>query len=208
MVYVRLILYHIFESKSTKNKLTKIRCDVIINYHTKRGRIVEYKLIRSGRKTLAAEITREGDIIVRAPYRISKQHIEKFLEDNKERIERAVKRAKAHKPSYSSDAPEADELRRKAEAIIPEKVAYYAKIMNLEPKSVRITAAKKRFGSCSSRGTLCFSFNLMQYPEEAIDYVVVHELAHLVELNHSKKFWSVVEKYMPDYKKRRAILKE
>ena len=170
--------------------------------------IVEYRLIRSGRRTLAVEIPREGEIIVRAPYKMSKQYIENFLEYNKERIESAANRARARKPSYSSDAPEADELRRKAEAIIPTKVAYYAKIMNLEPKSVRITAAQKRFGSCSSRGTLCFSFNLIQYPEEAIDYVVVHELAHLVELNHSQNFWAVVEKYMPDYKKRRAILKE
>ena len=201
-------MYHVFEKKSSKNKLTKINRNVIINYHEKRGMIVEYRLVRSGRRTLAAEITREGEIIVRAPYRMSKQHIEKFLDDNKERIERATNRAKARKPSYSSDAPEAEELRRKAEALIPPKVEYYAKIMNLEPKSVRITAAQKRFGSCSSRGTLCFSFNLMQYSEAAIDYVVVHELAHLVELNHSPKFWSVVERYMPDYKKRRAMLKE
>ena len=109
---------------------------------------------------------------------------------------------------YSSNAPEAEALRKKAEEIIPQRVEHYAKIMGVEPKSVRITAAQKRFGSCSSRGTLCFSLNLMQYPSEAIDYVVVHELAHLIELNHSKKFWSVVEKYMPDYKKRRTMLKE
>ena len=99
MVYVRLILYHIFESKSTKNKLTKIRCDVIINYCQKRGMIVEYRLIRSGRRTLAVEITREGEIIVRAPYKMSKQYIENFLEYNKERIESVADRARARKPS-------------------------------------------------------------------------------------------------------------
>lgn len=169
---------------------------------------MEYKLIRSGRKTLAAEISREGEVIVRAPYKMSIQYIEKFLENNRQRIENAIQRAKKRKPSYSSDAPEADFLRKKAEEIIPPKVEHYAKLMNLEPKSIRITAAQKRFGSCSSRGSLCFSFNLMQYPDEAIDYVVVHELAHLKELNHSKKFWAIVEKYMPDYKKRRAMLKE
>ena len=79
--------------------------------------------------------------------------------------------------------------------------------MEVEPKGVSITSAQKRFGSCSNKGRLCFSFNLMQYPDEAVDYVVVHELAHLKELNHSKKFWAIVECYMPDYKSRRAMLR-
>ena len=169
---------------------------------------MEYKLIRSGRKTLAAEISRDGEVVVRAPYRMSVQYIEKFLDNNRQSIEKAVERAKLRKPAYSSKAPEAEILLKKAKEIIPPKVEYYAKLMNLEPTKVSITSAQKRFGSCSSRGTLCFSFNLMQYPDEVIDYVVVHELAHLKELNHSKNFWSIVEKYMPDYKKRRAMLKE
>ena len=91
---------------------------------------------------------------------------------------------------------------------IPPKVEYFSKLMGVEPCSVRITGAQKRFGSCSSKGNICFSFNLMQYPEEAVDYVVVHELAHLIELNHSRKFWDIVEKYIPDYKVRRQMLKE
>lgn len=169
---------------------------------------MEYKLIRSGRKTLAAEISRDGEVVVRAPYRMSVQYIENFLDSNKQRIEKAIEQAKSRKPSYSAQSPEAEILLKKAKEILPPKVEYYAKLMNLEPTKVSITGAQKRFGSCSSRGTLCFSFNLMQYPDEAIDYVVVHELAHLKELNHSKKFWSIVGKYMPDYKKRRAMLKE
>lgn len=169
---------------------------------------MEYKLIRSWRRTLAAEISHGGEVIVRAPYQMSMQYIEKFLDNNRQRIEKAIEQTKARRPSYSSDAPEAEMLLKKAKEIIPPKVEHYAKLMNLEPQSVRITSAQKRFGSCSSRGTLCFSFNLMQYPDEAIDYVVVHELAHLKELNHSKQFWAIVEKYMPDYKKRRAMLKE
>lgn len=169
---------------------------------------MEYRLIRSARKTLAVEISRDGEVIVRAPLKMPKQYIEKFLSERHERIEDAIERTRERKPMYSSSAPEAEALRKRAEEIIPQRVEYYAKIMGVEPKSVRITAAQKRFGSCSSRGTLCFSLNLMQYPGVAIDYVVVHELAHLVELNHSKKFWSVVEKYIPDYKKRRAMLKE
>lgn len=169
---------------------------------------MKYTLIRSGRKTLAAEIVRGGEIIVRAPYKMSIVHIERFLAENEKRILKASENAKNATPSYSVDDIESDELIRKANEYIPLKVKYFAKIMDVNPKSIRITAAQKRFGSCSSQGRICFSFNLMQYPEDAIDYVIVHELAHLIELNHSKNFWNIVEKYLPDYKKRRAMLKK
>ena len=168
---------------------------------------MEYKLIRSARRTLAAEIARGGEIIVRAPLKMPLMHIEKFLSDNERRILKAVENAKNSRPSYSKDDAEAEMLIDRARKIIPQRVEHFAKIMGVEPKGISITSAQKRFGSCSSRGRICFSFNLVQYPGEAIDYVVVHELAHLVELNHSKEFWKTVEKYMPDYKKRRAMLK-
>ena len=91
---------------------------------------------------------------------------------------------------------------------IPPRVAYFADVMGVKPKSVRITSAKKRFGSCSPKNALCFSLYLMQYPDDAIDYVVVHELAHVLHHDHSARFWSTVARYMPDYKRRRAPLKE
>ena len=168
---------------------------------------MKYTLIRSGRKTLAAEIARGGEIIVRAPYKMSIEYIEKFLKKNETRILQASERAKKAIPCYSCNDIQATELIQRANEIIPQKVKYYADIMNVEPKGVRITSAQKRFGSCSNQGRLCFSFNLMQYPEDAVDYVVVHELAHLVELNHSKKFWDLVAQHMPDYKRRKALLK-
>ena len=168
---------------------------------------MKYTLIRSGRRTLAVEIVRGGEIIVRAPYKMSLTHIEKFLNDNESRILKASERAKNATPSYSCNDIEADVLIKRANETIPSKVAYYSNLMGVKPQSVRITSAQKRFGSCSNKESLCFSFNLMQYPEEAIDYVIVHELAHLIELNHSKSFWNIVERYMPDYKARKALLK-
>jgi len=168
---------------------------------------LEYTLIRSGRKTLVAEIIRGGEVIVRAPYHLSEKQIETFISERESSILKAVERMKKRETSFSISAEKAKELRLKAKEIIPPKVEYYSKIMGVNPKSVRITSAQKRFGSCSSRNTLCFSFLLMQYPDEAVDYVVVHELAHLVHMNHSKEFWSVVEKYMPDYKERRKMLR-
>ena len=79
--------------------------------------------------------------------------------------------------------------------------------MGLKYSRIKITSAVKRFGSCSSSGNICYSYRLMLYPEEAREYVVVHELAHLEEMNHSKKFYEIISKVLPDYKYRRRLLK-
>ena len=79
--------------------------------------------------------------------------------------------------------------------------------MGLKPKGVKITSAKKRFGSCSANDSICYSWRLMLYPKEAIDYVVVHELAHIVHKNHGQGFYSLIEKYLPDYKERENLLR-
>lgn len=87
-------------------------------------------------------------------------------------------------------------------------MSYYAKIMDLKYGRITITGAKTRFGSCSAKGNLSFSYYLMLYPEYAIDYVVVHELAHLKEMNHSSKFYKIIESVLPDYKERIKVLKK
>ena len=79
--------------------------------------------------------------------------------------------------------------------------------MNLCPTGIKITKAKKRFGSCNGKNSLCFSCFLMKYPMEAVDYVVVHELAHIKYHNHSKDFYNLINHYMPDYKQREKLLK-
>ena len=98
-------------------------------------------------------------------------------------------------------------LKAQAKVILKDKVDYYSQLMGVEAQSVKITSARKRFGSCNSKGSICFSYRLMLYPEEAIDYVVVHELAHLLELNHSKRFYDIVSNVLPDYKKREKMLR-
>ena len=79
--------------------------------------------------------------------------------------------------------------------------------MGVSYGTVKITSAQKRFGSCSAKNNICFSYILMQYPIEAIEYVVVHELAHTVHHDHSKAFYALIEKYMPDYKQREKLLR-
>ncbi len=103
---------------------------------------------------------------------------------------------------------ELEKLKKQARKAIVPRVEHYASIMNVEYGRIAIRAQKTRFGSCSSKGNLNFNCILALMPEEIVDYVVVHELAHLKQMNHSKLFWAEVEKVLPDYKKRRRWLKE
>lgn len=98
--------------------------------------------------------------------------------------------------------------RAQAKIIIQQRVNHHADIMQVAPKSVKINAAKTRWGSCSNRGSLNFSWRLIMADHDTIDYVIIHELAHLREMNHSPRFWIIVEKFAPDYKKSKEHLKK
>lgn len=168
-----------------------------------------YELVRSRRKTLSVQVTREGRVIVRAPLRLAKRDIDRFVAEHEDWIAKAL----AHQRRLAEAHPEPDEqqaraLAERAAREIPPKVRQYAALMGVQPAGVRITSARTRFGSCSGKNSLCFSWRLMQYPEDAVDYVVVHELAHIVHKNHGPHFWALVGQYMPDYKRRRALLRE
>ncbi len=89
-----------------------------------------------------------------------------------------------------------------------EKTLAFAKQMSVTPCSVKVNGAKARWGSCSSNKSLNFSWRLIMAQDGVIDYVVVHELAHITEMNHSKRFWAIVEDVFPDYRERKAQLKE
>ncbi len=167
-----------------------------------------YEIKYSDRKTLALSIV-DGKLIVRAPRRTPKAKIEKALKEHSAWIEKHL--IKAERRAENHPEPTAEEekkLRKLAREILPGKTAYYAEIMGLKYGRITITGAKTRFGSCSSKGNISYSYRLMTYPEKAIDYVVVHELAHLKEMNHSPRFYAIIEKVLPDYKERKKLLKE
>lgn len=170
---------------------------------------MEYVCRRSGRRSLSLEITREGTVLVRAPRRMPQAEVEAFVSRHEKWIARhqaaVLARLAAH-PEPDEEMREALRLRAKEE-LLP-RVAYYAGQMGLFPTAVKITGARTRFGSCSARGSLCFSLYLMQYPPEAVDYVVVHELAHLRERNHGPRFYALVASVLPDWKARAALLKQ
>ena len=89
-----------------------------------------------------------------------------------------------------------------------ERVGLYSKKLGVSPEIVRINGAKKRWGSCSSKKNINFSWRLIMADDEVIDYVVVHELSHLSQMNHSARFWLIVERILPDFRERRQRLKE
>ena len=168
----------------------------------------DYELIRSDRKTLGLQV-KDGRVIVRAPRIVTLQQIERFVREHEDWIQNALNRQAAKQTAHPEPtAAERAELIRRAKEILPQRTAYWSQRMGLYPTQIRITSAQRRFGSCSSEGHICYSWRLMQYPPEAIDYVVVHELAHLKHMNHSQAFHALVAKYLPDHKARRALLKK
>lgn len=169
---------------------------------------MEYNLIRSKRKTVGIQIDENCQIIVRAPLRFSEKRIEKLLAENSEWIIKAKKKQEAarnNKAELTDD--EIKKLKKLAEDVLVKKTSYFAEIMGVEYGTVKITSAEKRFGSCSGKNNICYSYKLMLYPEAAVDYVVVHELAHTVHHNHSADFYSFIRAYMPDFREREKLLK-
>ena len=168
-----------------------------------------YELIRSRRRTLALEITRDCRVLVRAPLRTSKARIDEFVAAHEGWIARHL--ARQHQRAAEAPPPptQADiaALKARAKEVLPPKVDYWASVMGVRPTGVKITAAQKRYGSCSGKNSLCFSCFLMRQPEAAIDLVVVHELCHIREKNHGPAFYALLAQYLPDYKERKKLLK-
>ncbi len=167
-----------------------------------------YEIVRSRRRTVALEVTREGRVLVRAPLRMPQGEIERFVASHAAWLEKAQAKVAARQAAHPPlTEQETAALRQRAKELLPDRVAHYAAIMGVTPTSVKITSARTRFGSCSGKNGICFSLYLMQYPEEAIDYVVVHELAHICHHDHSPAFYAEVAKVLPDYKERMKLLK-
>lgn len=170
-----------------------------------------YKLIRSGRKTMSLEMGSDLMLVVRAPFDMPEEDIEQFVNSHSVWIKRAENRMKNKKLPQIVDSMsdgEIAEAKKRAQKLLFEKAAYYASVMGVKYSGIKITSAEKRLGSCSSKGRICFSYRVIFYPEKAIDYVVVHELAHLKYMNHSKRFYAFVEKYIPDYREAVKLIKE
>lgn len=168
---------------------------------------MEYEIIYSDRKTVAVEVRRDCSVVVRAPFGVGKARLDAFVKSKSVWIDSAVKKQSRRPAPRIYTAADIERLRALANAVLPSKVEYYSKVTGVKPTAVHITSAKKRFGSCSSKNSINFSLYLMDYDERAIDYVVVHELAHIKHHDHSKAFYDFVASVLPDYKEREALLK-
>ena len=166
--------------------------------------MINYELIRSRRKTLSLEITKDRRVLVRAPQRAAKKDIDAFVARHEAWIQKHL--AAMPPPPPEPTAEEIAALKAKAAAVLPGKVAYWSAVTGLKPTLIKITTARKRYGSCSGKNSLCFSCFLMNCPEEAIDLVVVHELCHIREKNHGPRFYALLSHYLPDYAERKKLL--
>ena len=169
------------------------------------------RLIRARRKTLSIRITQEGNLEIRAPLGMPKGEIEAFLKEKAQWIE--THRAKVlAEYTQGQEAPLGEEeiltLAEQMRQRLPEKLNRHAASMGVTFGRVTIRCQQTRWGSCSSRGNLNFNCLLMLAPEEVLEYVVVHELAHRKQMNHSALFWQEVARECPDYKKSLRWLKD
>lgn len=171
-------------------------------------------VIRSNRKTVAIQVNSDLSVTVRAPRSVSEKDIEEILKKKEAWISKHIEKIKKTKERLEAEPTEkltrekVIALAEEALKVIPERVEYFARVIGVTYGKITIRNQKTRWGSCSSKGNLNFNCLLMLAPPEVLDYVVVHELCHRKQMNHSKAFWSEVEKVLPDYKEARKWLKE
>ena len=172
---------------------------------------MDYTLIKSNRKTLSLEV-REDGLIVRAPNRVTKREADEFVRKHESWIQKK-KELLAQRKAIAQEAPklsgeELEALAQQALRVIPERVRHYAGIMGADYGKITLRCQKTRWGSCSAKKNLNFNILLMLTPPEVIDSVVVHELCHLWEMNHSARFYERVYAAYPEYDRWNRWLKE
>ena len=201
---------------------------------------VTYKILRSRRKTLSLSVTREGEIIVKAPLAVSKEYIEDFVEKHISWIEKRliavskrptlrlndgtelvlfgssyiIKTGRArvdggaiYLPAENREAALTRLLKRFSLEVMGVLTERIAGRFGFVYKSVRISSARGRWGSCNRDGVIMYTFRVAFLPPSLLEYVIVHELSHTVSFDHSPAFWQVVEGVIPDWKVRRKTLK-
>ncbi len=170
------------------------------------------RVIRSSRRTLALQITPEGEILLRAPLRTSEEQLRRFVEEKRSWLEKHLAQVRERQQQSRQEGlltnEEVRALAERAMAFIPQRVAHFAPLVGVRYGRITIRNQRTRWGSCSGKGNLNFNCLLMLAPPEVLDYVVVHELCHRLEMNHSPRFWAQVERVLPDWREQRRWLRE
>ncbi len=157
------------------------------------NKTINYEIQYSKIKNIYIHI-KDGKVIVKAPKRVSKKQIEEIVNQKKEWIIKSLEKESKRKekePLYTLE---------EFKEIIEKNVNGLVKTTGLQPNKVRIRDIKYAWGSCSKDRNITLNYKLISYSEDAIRYVIIHELCHIKHMNHSKEFWGLLEKYMPNYK--------
>ena len=172
---------------------------------------IRVQVVRSSRKTIGLQIRDGETVIVRAPYKVTDSAIRDCLAKNRDWIEKHLEKARQQQAERAV-APKLtqEQIRSMAQQALkdlPERVRHFAPLAGVRYGRITIRCQRTRWGSCSSQGNLNFNCLLMLCPEEVRDYVVVHELCHRIEMNHSDRFWQEVGRVFPDYRNARKWLR-
>lgn len=209
-------------------------------------------ITRSNRRTLSLSVLKDGQVVVKAPTKMSQEAIERFVYEkqkwireklailhqnqekyddiismnkfllygnqyalkiaNVKKIETSAKDMCIYMPSNVGDDKILSKLKswykKTAKNILEGRVNYLSDLIKLKPKEVRISDSKGRWGACNSKGTISLNYRVIMLEPSIIDYVIVHELCHLVEMNHSKRFWNLVSSFMPSMEAQKNKIKE
>lgn len=207
---------------------------------------------RSNRKTLSLSILKDGQIVIKAPLKMSDQAIEKFvvekqlwirkklayIEHNREKFDdvmhlnkfllfgneytlkladiKKIETSNTELSIYMPKTTTKDKILSKLKAwykktaknILEQRLNYICSLIKLKPNNMKISDSRGRWGACSNKGSIIFNYRVVMLPPSVIDYVIVHELCHLVEMNHSKKFWNLVYSFLPNAETQKQKIKE
>ena len=155
--------------------------------------MLQYKIKYSKIKNVYIQI-KEGEVIVKAPTKTTKQEIEQIIQQKADWIQKKIKK------ENKKNQRKAIYTEEKFKQIIEKNANELIKITGLTPNKIRIRNIKYAWGTCSANKNITINYNLIKYSEQAIKYVILHELCHLKYMNQSKKFWELIQKYMPEYK--------
>ncbi len=192
----------------TENMVSEFRIDI------EQEQII-VNIVRSKRRSMSIEIRTDGAVYARVPNRISDRMVKRFITNHARWIYEkrlAMFARKKEIPNCPYDFPEWETMspqeKKQAKEKIIARVENYAGIMGITYGTVTMRNQKSRWGSCSSKGNLNFNYRLAYLPQELLDYVVVHELAHRRHMDHSKEFWNEVGRYYPKYKRYKNLLEK
>ncbi len=164
----------------------------------------------SKRKTIAITVNNEGDIIIKAPLHSCVKDIEKFVISNQDWIFKRQKLQQDKRTKLNSlnfDESKINFYKEDSRTKLLKMVRQYEQTLGIKVSSVKLSGAKRRWGSCTAQKGIRLNWRLYFVSDKVLEYVVFHELAHTVHLNHSKSFWKYISIVMPDYKERRKELR-